>query len=112
MTEDSAIQIDCVTLQSLCTLPTLWSSSSIQHPGTCPTGSLELAPWECTRTSPTRPILPSVPLTASPTFRLGWPCGSVSTLPPEPLGHLVAKIVPTGTELITTLDVKVITTYR
>src|SRR3954463_1157864 len=56
MTEDSAIRIDCVTLQSLCTLPTLWSSSSIQHLGTCPTGSLELVPQEWTRTSPTRPI--------------------------------------------------------
>src|SRR3954466_1551112 len=56
MTEDSAIRIDCVTLQSLCTLPTLWSSSSIQYPGTCPTGSLELVPQEWTRTSPTRPF--------------------------------------------------------
>src|SRR3954462_13713789 len=55
MTEGSAIRIDCVTLQSLCTLPTLWSSSSIQHLGTCPTGSLELAPQEWTRTSPTKP---------------------------------------------------------
>src|SRR3954468_11656466 len=42
-------------MQSFCTLPTSWSSSSIQHPGTCPTGSLELAPQEWTRTSPTKP---------------------------------------------------------
>src|ERR1041385_6844818 len=35
-----------LTLQSVCTLPTLWSSSSTQHPGTCPTGSLELVPQE------------------------------------------------------------------
>src|SRR3954465_12845692 len=55
MTEDSAIRIDCVTLQSLCTLPTLWSSSSVQHLGTCPTGSLELVPTGVNWNSPTRP---------------------------------------------------------
>src|SRR3954463_3760589 len=56
ITVDSSIRIYFVTLQSSCTLPTLWSSSSVQYPGTCPTGSLELVPQEWTRTSPTRPI--------------------------------------------------------
>src|SRR3954463_15251925 len=56
ITVDSSIRIYFVTLQSSCTLPTLWSSSSVQYLGTCPIGSLELAPQEWTRTSPTRPI--------------------------------------------------------
>src|ERR1041385_5774004 len=75
MTEDAAIRINFDSA-SLCTLPTLWSSSSIQHPDTCPTGSLELAPQEWTRTSPTRPILLSVPLTASPTCFASHALGS------------------------------------
>src|SRR3954471_24915515 len=85
MTEDSAIRIDCVTLQSLCTLPTLWSSSSIQHLGTCPTGSLELAPQEWTRTSPTKPdyrvtflrthrhTVLGIPVVGSPRYHLNHP---------------------------------------
>src|SRR3954470_3525477 len=111
MTEDSAIRIDCVTLQSLCTLPTLWSSSSIQHLGTCPTGSLELAPQEWTRTSPTkpdyrvtflrthRPLVLGIPVVGWPlltpsTTVIGWPL-----LTPSITRHLVATC-PTGTELI------------
>src|SRR3954463_16312960 len=112
MTEDSAIQIDCVTLQSLCTLPTLWSSSSIQHPGTCPTGSLELAPQEWTRTPPTKP---DYRVTSLRTHRhlvlgipvVGWPLLSPSTtvigwplLSPSITSHLVATC-PTGTACIT-----------
>src|SRR3954463_13108453 len=100
MTEDSAIQIDCVTLQSLCTLPTLWSSSSIQHLGTCPTGSLELAPQEWTRTSPTKP---DYRITSQRTHRhtvLGIPVIGCPRYHHQTPRHLVATC-PTGTELIT-----------
>src|SRR3954470_5823668 len=54
MTEDSAIRIDCVTLQSLCTLPTLWSSSSVQ-PRNLSHRILGTRPRRSELESPTRP---------------------------------------------------------
>src|SRR3954465_12498307 len=92
MTEDATIRIDCVTLQSLCTLPTLWSSSSIQHPGACPTGSLELAPQEWTRTSPMKPDYRVTSLRTHRHTVLGIPvvgCPRYHHQPPATLWQLV-----------------------
>src|SRR3954467_1499751 len=100
-----------LTLQSLCTLPTLWSSSSIQHPCTCPTGSLELAPQEWTRTSPTKPDYRVTSLRTHRHTVLGIPVVGCTLLPPQPPSPLVATF-PTGTELITTMDFEIIPPYR
>src|ERR1041385_7721060 len=75
---------------SLCTLPTLWSSSSTRHSGTCPTGSLELVPQYRTRTSPTKL---DYRVTSQRYHRhtvLGIPVVRCPSLPPEPLGQLLA----------------------
>src|SRR3954463_15082627 len=93
-----------LTLQSLCMLPTLWSSSSVQHPGTCPTGSLELAPQEWTRTSPMkpdyrvtflrthRPLVLGIPVVGCPLLPLFNHCDWMSFVTTSITLHLVADM--------------------
>src|SRR4051812_38163067 len=69
-------------------------------PGTCPTGSLELAPQEWTRTSPTKPDYRVTSLRTHRHTVLGIPVVGCPLLPPSTTRHLVATC-PTGTAHIT-----------
>src|SRR4051812_33426485 len=110
MTEDAAIRIDFESAEFV-HVTTLWSYSSIQHPGTCPTGSLELAPQEWTRTSPTKPDYRVTSLRTHQHTVLGIPVVGCPLLPPTTTSHLVATC-PTGTSAQNTMDLEIITTYQ